>query len=403
MLLILGLFSGTLFKKLGLPKITGYLVSGFLIINLAEPYLPKNYLQTSEILVILGLAFISFEVGGQLAKERFLGLGKTIAWITFFTMLFPFVVVGIGFSLLLSLIYGSSSIEIMTVCIPASLLLAALSAPTDPTPLLVISHEKKVSGPVTSSIFGITAIDDLIAVLLFIFVFLISKILASPAEGFSLLTISDTLFWLFLSVSLGLLIGLSIKFACAFLVKQTDGLLIILLFGTLSFIAGLSGFFEIDVIATSMTMGIFIRNFSPNEHRLFDLLERYSDEMITLLFFTLSGLHLKMAFIKPLIPLIIVFVILRGLGKYLGVLAGAKISDAPESIKKYLTPGLIPQGGIVIGLALLVLKTPEMEPFSDLVFNIVIGATFIHGLAGPLLTIFTLRRAGEIPQNPTAL
>lgn len=70
LLLLIGLGVGELFKKLKLPKITGYLLAGFLLINSSEALIPDAYLSISQVIITLGLAFISFEIGGHLNKEK---------------------------------------------------------------------------------------------------------------------------------------------------------------------------------------------------------------------------------------------------------------------------------------------------------------------------------------------
>jgi len=57
---------------------------------------------------------------------------------------------------------------------------------------------------------------------------------------------------------------------------------------------------------------------------------------------------------------------------------------------------LIPQGGIVIGLALLIRQNSAFSSFSDIVISIVIGATVIHEFVGPIFAKLALMKAGEI-------
>jgi hypothetical protein len=65
-------------------------------------------------------------------------------------------------------------------------------------------------------------------------------------------------------------------------------------------------------------------------------------------------------------------------------------------VKRYAAGGLIPQGGIVIGLALMTKQNPAFASFSDVVISTIIGATVIHELIGPLVAETALKRAGEI-------
>ena len=111
----------------------------------------------------------------------------------------------------------------------------------------------------------------------------------------------------------------------------------------------------------------------------------------------LSGLHLDISVIPQATPLIILFVLLRSLGKYLGVNAGARLVHADRSIRKYVAGGLIPQAGIAIGLVLSIHGQEGFKETDYILLTIIIGTTIINEVFGPLLTKYSLRKSGEIP------
>jgi hypothetical protein len=88
--------------------------------------------------------------------------------------------------------------------------------------------------------------------------------------------------------------------------------------------------------------------------------------------------------------------VLRTIGKTLGAYTGARLSGASKPVRRYTFLGLLPQGGIVIGLALIMHSIPDFKSVSDLVMAIVIGSTVIHEIAGPVVSRIGLRKAGEI-------
>jgi len=102
-----------------------------------------------------------------------------------------------------------------------------------------------------------------------------------------------------------------------------------------------------------------------------------------------------MAFSQSLV-LILVFVTARAAGKIAGTRLGARIVDAPPAVSRYTALALLPQGGIVIGLALTLRDNPAFTPVSDMLMSIIIGATVIHELIGPLIARSALRRSGEL-------
>ena len=145
-------------------------------------------------------------------------------------------------------------------------------------------------------------------------------------------------------------------------------------------------------------MGIILVNFNRMHVKIFNMLERYTEELIFVLFFTISGMHLNFSVIAGNWIIIVLFVLFRSLGKYFGVVTGSYLSRASAKVKRYTAGGLIPQGGIVIGLALLVQQNSIFSQFSNILINIIIGATVIHELTGPILAKIAIHRAGEIKQ-----
>ena len=69
----------------------------------------------------------------------------------------------------------------------------------------------------------------------------------------------------------------------------------------------------------------------------------------------------------------------------------------PPVISKWAGLGLIPQGGIVLGLALGVQKIPEFSSFGKPLIGLIMGAVIIHEVLGPFLAKFALARAKELP------
>lgn len=69
------------------------------------------------------------------------------------------------------------------------------------------------------------------------------------------------------------------------------------------------------------------------------------------------------------------------------------MTGVPATTCSYVVGGLVPLGGIVIGLALTLKRRPEMAPFADTLINVIIGSTVIHEFVGPL----TAKWARELP------
>ncbi|MBN1283306.1 MAG: sodium:proton exchanger, partial [Proteobacteria bacterium] len=152
---------------------------------------------------------------------------------------------------------------------------------------------------------------------------------------------------------------------------------------------------DLDELLATMAMGIMVTNFNPERERVFEILERYAEEMIFVLFFTLSGMYLDFGVLATSAILVALYAFWRTAGKFAGTWIGAGIGGASAPVKRYTALGLIPAGGIIIGLALLLKQNPAFDRFADIVINVIIGATVIHELAGPILVQYAFRKSGE--------
>ena len=80
--------------------------------------------------------------------------------------------------------------------------------------------------------------------------------------------------------------------------------------------------------------------------------------------------------------------------KMLGSYAGARLTNSPKVVQKYLGFTLIPQAGVAIGLAMSAEKL--LPDIGYTIKTIVLFATLIYELIGPAIAKMALTKAGEI-------
>ena len=139
-------------------------------------------------------------------------------------------------------------------------------------------------------------------------------------------------------------------------------------------------------------MGFTVTNLQKESEDNFEVLRDIQAVMFSL-FFGLAGAHLDLDVIESAGILAVVIVIGRSGGKYIGAWFGATISGAPSVVRKYLGLTLMPKAGVTVGLSLLVIETPELEPISSLVVTGILASTLINELFTPPLSKFALMRA----------
>jgi len=394
-ILLAGFLLGELAAKLFLPKVTGYIIAGVLLNPQLFDIVPLDYADKTDFITRIALSFITFSVGGSLLKNNLKESGKSILSITVFEAEMAFIVVTIALFFLIPLIHPELSVS-FPVLLAICLLLGSFASPTDPSATLAIVHEYKAKGPVTNTIMGVAAFDDIAGIINYTIAVLVARTLIMGTE----IAVGLTIWHLILKVGGALITGIVIGYlfnqATKWYKKDKEGGFIVIVFGFLITCYGLSEYLEFDALLSTMTMGIFVVNTNPKQEKIFNMLTRYTDELIFVLFFTLSGMQLNFNTLINSYTIIIIFILFRALGKIGGTWTGAKLSKAPLMVKKYTAAGLLPQGGIVIGLALILKPQPAFSEYADMIISIIIGATVVHELLGPISSRFALIKAKEI-------
>ena len=397
LLLILGYIAGWLLDKIGLPKIVGYILVGVALSPNTINFLGQDSIETTEPLMDICLAFIAFEVGGALKWSKIKKHEKEIVNITLLASIFPFILIAIGvftFGILFPALLPFGLIGNLSL----ALLLGVLASPTAPAATIAVMHQYKAKGKVTDTIMGVVALDDAVGILLFSIVISILSTF-TEVQKFVENAHLNSVYRISVAIFLGAGIALLMNRLSKILQIKTEGQWIVIITSMLILCLGISKLLQVDELLANMTMGLMIVNRSSQHTKIFKVVERYTEELIFLIFFLLSGLHLDITTIPQSTFLISLFVGLRIAGKYIGANIGARTAKADRSIRKYTAGGLLPQAGIVIGLVLSINQNEAFKDISEVLLTTIIGATIINELIGPVVTKFTLMKAGEIKNN----
>ncbi|PIQ90020.1 MAG: sodium:proton exchanger, partial [Candidatus Omnitrophica bacterium CG11_big_fil_rev_8_21_14_0_20_42_13] len=394
-----GFIFGEIAIKFRIPKVTGYILAGIFLNPGLFKIVPEDFVDHTGLITNLSLSLITFSVGGVLLYSRIKKQGKAIIYITIFEAQAAFIAVAAGFMIVAPFFLHLPGSTWLTTIVPVSLLIAALASPTDPSATLAVAHEYKAKGAVSSTIMGAAAFDDALGIINYSLATIIAGTLISH-EVFSVYSsLIKPLIVIGGAVFCGISFGILFNKISSSIRKQTEGVLIVLIAAFLSLCFGVAAILGFDELLATMTMGIVVVNFNDNSSRIFAMLERYTEELVFVLFFTLSGMHLNFRVLMGSLALVLLFVFFRVVGKIVGTGIGAALSQAPSVVKKYTAWGLIPQGGIVIGLALMMKQDHSFDAISDIIISVTIGASVIHELIGPLLAKMALEKAGEIKKG----
>ncbi len=393
-----GFTLGEVAERLNLPRVTGYIIAGVFLNPRVFHFVPAGFMHGVDPIINVALCVLTFEVGGTLALAPLRELGKGIVYIALGEASFAALAVAVGTAITLPFLVHLPGRSFIIAYLPIALMLGALGSPTDPSATLAVIHQYKARGPVSFSIMGVAALDDAFGIISFS----MAGIIVTALTAHSVLHASavlEPLLDIGGAILVGVLAGAAFYFLSRMLHRLPEGFSIVLVLGILTLSYGLASFFDVDELLTTMTVGITVVNIGRERDRIFRLLEDYIEPIVFVLFFTISGMYLDFDILFRFSHLVALFVIFRAVGKLSGAYVGASLARTPTAVRRYTGLGLIPQGGIVIGLALLARQETGPSVMSDILVSVIIGATIIHELIGPLVSKFALYKAGEIPQQ----
>jgi len=279
------------------------------------------------------------------------------------------------------------------------LLMGAISSATAPAATTDVLWENKTKGPLTTTVLGIVAMDDGVALLLFALASSIASNLLGKSDAGVVMSLVRLIYEIGVAVFLGLIAG----FALNKIIRRFNDEDKILAFslGALLLLIGLAQVLKVDMILSAMSMGFFISNYAPKRsEETFSLVGKFTPP-IYVVFFVLVGAKLNILNISAIVGILaIVFLVGRVLGKALGATLGAYFSKAPVGVRKYLPYCLLSQAGVAIGLSIVAGQTFKGS-VGDVIIMVVTTTTFVVQIAGPPFVKYAVTKAGEVGLNIT--
>ncbi|MCI5208846.1 MAG: sodium:proton antiporter, partial [Candidatus Electrothrix sp. ATG2] len=348
LILVVGYFAGRSANCIRLPRISGYITTGLLFSPSINGFISHHQINdlfhfTSDI----ALAFISYSIGGSLLMSRVRKLGKEILWLNlaegFGAFTCTCLVVYIAGPFLPHVIMDNVNTFISVI-----LILGGISVATAPAATMAVIHELRAKGPLTTTLFGVVALDDALSIIIFSGAITVaSQLLLSNTDSSlivqGIMTIAG-------AVAIGLAGGLIFSHFLNPSKRPETNLMLTL--GAIFLVSGLSNTFGFSPLLANMVMGCVIINKVTHADDLFHQMD-IIEETIFCLFFTLAAAHFDTKVFSTSALLGIVILVGRFIGKLVGTFIGGKISKASPRIYKNLGIALLPQAGLSLGLIFL--------------------------------------------------
>lgn len=391
--IIVGYTAGLMCKKINQPQVVGWLLGGVFLGSSGIELFDVALLDTLEPITFIVLSLIGFDIGGELKFGMLKRLGKSIALISIFEALGAFILV-------------TAAVTLLTGELWIGLIFGGISIATAPAATTDVLREYRSSGPLTSTVFAVVGIDDVIAIIIYALAagFAVELLVGGSVSIGGMLI--EPFKEIFGALLLGGIIGVLYAYVSKFANAKMENLL--LSFGTILIICGLARELGFSYILASMATGIVFVNLPFSNKKSFKLVSDAKPPLY-ILFFIFVGARLQIDLLLQIGSIGVLYVIFRTAGKGIGSLLGAKMSgklgyldkESREPIEKYFWLCLFSQAGVAIGLAIEAMHTfsgisgagPE---FGNKVITIITGTTLFLNIIGPPSVRQAVFRAGEV-------
>lgn len=378
LILLLGLLGGEIARRIPfIPKISGYMLMGFMIgphmLDLVEPTL----LSQSALFIDTCLGLIMFELGRHL-DIKWLRHDKGLILMALFE---PFCTFSATFILLTLLKFSFMSASVIAV----------LSIATSPTVVMMVANDLSAEGAVTRRTLFLTSSNNLICLLVFICVLPLTQHLLH----FNSITLTHSLYQILGSVLLGGIIFLVAKAAICLLGKHRESQFVLYV-ATVILTISLANTYAISASLALLVYGFSARNLDRRQS-LMEIDFGWFGRLFFIVLFVITGVSLQLTNLKILALTILGILCARLLSKFVAITVFSKRSNLSKTQSLSTSLALYPMGGIAIGMASVVAST-NVELGAD-IFPVISCVVAVLNILGPIATQFAFIHANEALVN----
>lgn len=386
-MLFLGFAATRLTKRLRLPNVTAYILTGILIGPYCLDLIPRTVIDGMAFVPDVALAFIAFSTGEFFKLSVLRKNGMKVVVITVLEACLATMVVFIA------------TYWILGVDLVFSIVLSALASATAPASTMMTIRQTGAHGDFVDTLLQVVALDDVVGLIEYSVAISLALAVSMGASQVGVASILKPIAVNFSVLLLGGLFGVFLKLLMP--QKRSKDNRLIISISLLFAFCGICALLDVSPLLGCMSMGTVYINISGDE-KLFKQLN-YFTPPILLLFFVRSGLSFQLdALVNtsaavgsvPLLTIGIVYLLTRIAGKYAGAFLGCLVTHKPKQVRNYLGLALVPQAGVAIGLAALGARTLGGETGIALE-TVILASSVLYELIGPACAKLSLYLSGS--------
>lgn len=390
-LLLSAFLAGRIANRIGLPKLTGYIIAGVVSGPWVLELVTHDMTKSLSIVSGTATAVIALEAGSELELESVRRVARTLRAMTLFAVVGAMFALGGALFLLRSMLPFIGTLDTAQALAVSMVLGVALSAQS-PAVVMALLAEMRAKGPVSELMLASVVVADLVVIVCFSIVSAIAgAVLGGTIDLAS--TLRDVSWELFGSLGFGVAVGTLLGL---FLRQVKEGAALFVL--TICVVVAEAGpRVHLDPLIVMLTAGLWVRNFSRADIRVLLVSFESAQLPVFLVFFALAGAKLDLDTLLASIVPVVVIAATRAISFFVGGKVATRLTNAPPLVRRYAWFGLMPQAGLALALALVMEKT--FPTFGGPAAVIMVGVVGFNELIAPVILRAMLLRTGEAGQK----
>jgi len=390
---------GFFFEKIGLPRITGYILAGLFLGPYFLGFYSKQEVANLGFLNNLALAFIAFFAGAELRYKNLVKKMKSILYLVSISTIVIFI--GVTLAVFLISDFFPFMKELDTIArLALSSIFGTIAVARSPSSTIAVINETKAKGDYTDIVLSVCIATDVLILIIYAIDISICEVLIKGAGKIEFLFFIELIFEIFLAFILGFLLGKGIVLLIERIKIEFPVVIVAMGFIVIKFSHYLSDYMKevsefslnLEPILICMVAGYTIQNFSNHGDEFLEKLDKISFP-IYIAFFAITGASINMDVLKKAWILGVVIFLVRGSMFYIGSIASGKLSGDKPLIYKNTWLGFLTQAGVSLGLlAEIARRFPEI---GIPVQSILIATITLNQIIGPITLKYALRKVGE--------
>lgn len=376
-ILLLGLIGGQITRlSRFLPRITGYIMIGFLIGPGGLNIINQALLDNTRLFIDISLSLILFELGRHL---NFIWLKHDRG-----LLLMAIAESGLAFGLVFILLYYFVELTLLS-----ALLGAAIAMATSPAVTMMVAHDLCAEGSVTRRTLILTSLNNFFSITLFTVLVPLTQI--SLPNFTSKIILMNSSYRLFGSVFLGVAAFKLADYLARIVGKQENNQFILFV-GIVILTLGLTHMLHLSTMLTLFVLGVAARNLD-RKHVFTEIDFKRFGRLFFILLFVVTGAYLQPWGIYHAVWATVMFLLARSIGKTIGVWLFAGSSRLTTIQTRALSLTLLPMGGVSVGMSNRLMDfNPDYA--ADLLPIIALSIAILN-VVGPIITQYAFIKVGE--------